>query len=286
MRERLACLEEALPGRYHQPLSLHPAGSRPRRQFLSFQKDPPPLRREGENDRRLRPRCLFSGEPFASRILIAIPGSPLWGRLPGDELLCQCGVGCRAGMDISSWQNPFFLAFFPASGYFNENILVFIWEVAMEAFNSKMVRRIVGVSLRQIQYWDEQGFIRPSVKLAEGRGTQRLYSFSDLVQLKVVKDLTDYGLSLQKIRRCLHYLKRYFHETVQPLNSLKYLTDGEKLFVLTSDRNKILDVMDRQFVFSLGIGNLVCELDGEVRRIAGKGLPGVARNEGKRTASA
>ncbi|HBA39378.1 MAG TPA: hypothetical protein DCZ05_06450, partial [Deltaproteobacteria bacterium] len=190
------------------------------------------------------------------------------------------------GMDISSWQNPFFLAFFPASGYFNENILVFIWEVAMEAFNSKMVRRIVGVSLRQIQYWDEQGFIRPSVKLAEGRGTQRLYSFSDLVQLKVVKDLTDYGLSLQKIRRCLHYLKRYFPETVQPLNSLKYLTDGEKLFVLTSDRNKILDVMDRQFVFSLGIGNLVRELNGEVRRIAGKGLPGVARNEGKRTASA
>ena len=48
----------------------------------------------------------------------------------------------------------------------------------METFNSKMVRRIVGVSLRQIQYWDEQGFIRPSVKLAEGRGTQRLYSFS------------------------------------------------------------------------------------------------------------
>ena len=48
-------------------------------------------------------------------------------------------------MDISSLQNLFFLAFFPASGYFNENILVFIWEVAMEAFNSKMVRRIVGV---------------------------------------------------------------------------------------------------------------------------------------------
>ena len=157
----------------------------------------------------------------------------------------------------------------------------------MEAFNSKMVRRIVGVSLRQIQYWDERGFIRPSVKLAEGRGTQRLYSFSDLIQLKVVKDLTDYGLNLQKIRRCLHYLKRYSPETVEPLSSLKYLTDGEKLFVLTSDRNKILDVMDRQFVFSLGIGNLVRELNGEVRRIAGKRLPGVERKtEGKSTASA
>src|SRR3972149_5435440 len=140
----------------------------------------------------------------------------------------------------------------------------------MENFNSKMVSRIVGVSLRQIQYWDERGFIRPSVKHAEGRGTKRLYSFSDLVQLKVVKDLTDYGLSLQKIRRCLHYLKRYFPETVPPLNSLKYLTDGDKLFVLTSDKTKILDVMDRQFVFSLGIGHLVRQLDGEVCRLAGR----------------
>lgn len=156
----------------------------------------------------------------------------------------------------------------------------------METFNSKTASRIVGVSLRQIQYWDERGFIRPSVKLAEGRGSKRLYSFSDLVQLKVVKDLTDYGLSLQKIRRCLNHLRRYSPGAVQPLHSLRYLTDGNKLFVLTSDRNKILDVMDRQFVFSLGIGNLVRELDGEVRRITGRLSKGERRIEGKRAASA
>lgn len=160
----------------------------------------------------------------------------------------------------------------------------------MEAFNSKMVSRIVGVSLRQIQYWDEQGFIRPSVRLAEGRGTRRLYSFSDLVQLKVVKDLAGHGLSLQKIRRCLGYLRRYFPEAARPLGSLRYLTDGDKLFVLTSDKGKILDVMDRQFVFSLGIGNLVRELSGEVRRITGlqgrqSSKPG-RRVEGKKAASA
>jgi len=75
-----------------------------------------------------------------------------------------------------------------------------------------------------------------------------------------------------------------------PLTSLRYLTDGEKLFVLTSDKNKILDVMDRQFVFSLGIGNLVRELSGEVRRITGR--PGEQllkenrKTEGKRAAIA
>ncbi len=160
----------------------------------------------------------------------------------------------------------------------------------MEAFNSKMVSRIVGVSLRQIQYWDERGFIRPSVRLAEGRGSKRLYSFSDLIQLKVVKDLTKRGLSLRKVRRCLTHLKHSFPQTAEPLRSLRYLTDGDKLFVLTSDREKILNVMDRQFIFSLGIGNLVRELNGEVRRIAGNRGARLAgdrrRAEDRREASA
>jgi len=160
----------------------------------------------------------------------------------------------------------------------------------METFDSKTVSRIVGVSLRQIQYWDEQGFIRPSVKPAEGRGTKRLYSFSDLIGLKVVKDLAGHGLSLQKIRRCLRHLRESFPDKTQPLQSLRYLTDGDKLFVLTSDRDKILDAMERQFVFSLGIGNLVRELDGEVRRITsqvGREISKGARSaERKKTASA
>ena len=60
----------------------------------------------------------------------------------------------------------------------------------METYNSKEASRIAGVSLRQIQYWDERGFIRPSVKAAQGRGSKRLYSFHDLLCLKVMKDLT------------------------------------------------------------------------------------------------
>lgn len=153
-----------------------------------------------------------------------------------------------------------------------------------------MASRIVGVSLRQIQYWDEQGFIRPSVKLADGRGSRRLYSFRDLICLKVVKDLARYGFSLQKIRRCLRPLKRYSAAGGELPDSLRYLTDGDKLFVITNDRDKILEAMNRQFVLSLGIGNLVRELNGEVQRAtAGRkrgGAKGIRRLavEGKASA--
>ena len=138
----------------------------------------------------------------------------------------------------------------------------------MDTHDSKTASRIVGVSLRQLQYWDEQDFIRPSAQLADGRGTKRLYSFDDLICLKVVKDLTRHGFNLQKIRRCLKPLKQEFSRTMRAAASLKYLTDGEQLFVITDDRQQILAAMERQFVLSLGIGSLVRELDRQARRIA------------------
>jgi DNA-binding transcriptional MerR regulator len=162
----------------------------------------------------------------------------------------------------------------------------------MEAFDSKSASRIAGVSLRQIQYWDERGFIRPSVKLADGRGTKRLYSFLDLIQLRVVKDLSRHGLSLRKIRRCVDYLKRSFPDASPLTESLRYLTDGDKVFLITSDRNKILDVMDRDFVLSLRIGSLVREVHGEVSRLKvqpsdEKKIFGLARKaEGRRIPAA
>jgi DNA-binding transcriptional MerR regulator len=135
----------------------------------------------------------------------------------------------------------------------------------METYDSKTASRIVGVSLRQLQYWDEQDFIRPSVKLADGRGSKRLYSFNDLICLKVVRHLARHGFNLQKIRRCVAPLKQNAARTERPAKSLRYLTDGEELFVITDDRQKILEAMEREFVLSLSIGNLVRELDDQTR---------------------
>jgi len=149
----------------------------------------------------------------------------------------------------------------------------------MDTYDSKTASQIVGVSLRQLQYWDEQDFIRPSVKLAEGRGTKRLYSFHDLICLKVVKDLARHGFTLQTIRRCLTPLKEHSSQTERPSESLKYLTDGEEMFIITNDRQKILDAMEHQFVFSLGIGNLVRELDNQAKRAA----LGAGRKRSKKT---
>ena len=132
------------------------------------------------------------------------------------------------------------------------------------SFNTKTTSNIIGVSLRQLQHWDEKGLIKPSIREASGKGTIRLYSYTDLIQLKLVRTLRDNRISLQKIRRSLEYLQSHFPEIKKPLLELRFLTDGETIFVLTSDQKEILDTLKKQFVFTLAVGEIVQELRGRV----------------------
>jgi uncharacterized protein (DUF433 family) len=70
----------------------------------------------------------------------------------------------------------------------------------MAAFTTREAQRLSGLSPRRLQYWDETGFIRPSIAARKGRGSPRLYGFQDLVQLRVAAQLRD-NLSLQALRR-------------------------------------------------------------------------------------
>ncbi|MCL4472405.1 MAG: MerR family transcriptional regulator [Actinobacteria bacterium] len=137
------------------------------------------------------------------------------------------------------------------------------------AYNSKTACKLVGISKRQIGYWDETHLIKPSVQEAGGRGTTRLYSFADLVQLAVVKSLIDQGISLQKIRKSINYLKKNFPQIEKPLAQLKFLTDGKTIFILTSNKKEILDTLaEGQLVFSIALGQIIENLKGEVESIS------------------
>jgi predicted RNase H-like HicB family nuclease len=132
-------------------------------------------------------------------------------------------------------------------------------------FNTKTIARILGLSIRQIDYWDRTHFIKPSICEASGYGSVRLYSFNNLVQLKVAKTLMDKGISLQKIRKAINYLKKNMPEVKKPLSEIRFLTDGETIFVLTEDKKVIIDVLKSgQLVFAVALGKIIEDLKGEV----------------------
>ncbi len=135
-------------------------------------------------------------------------------------------------------------------------------------YNTKSVSKIIGLTPRQIDYWDKTHFIKPSTKEASGYGSARLYSFEDLIRLKIGKTLIDKGISLQKIRKAITFLKKNMPDIENPLFDLKFLTDGETIFVLTKNSREIIDTLKNgQLVFSVSLGAIIEELKGEVKAL-------------------
>jgi len=136
------------------------------------------------------------------------------------------------------------------------------------SFNSKMVSKIIGIPLRVIDYWDRTNFIKPSINEASGYGSMRLYSFADLIQFKVAKFLRHQGLSLQMIRKSLHYLRKHLPAIEKPLAQLRFLTDGETIFVLTNKNREIIDTLKKgQCVFAIAIEELIKDLKGKTSKM-------------------
>lgn len=98
------------------------------------------------------------------------------------------------------------------------------------AFTARKVIDLTGLTRRQLQYWDEQKFLSPSISSRSGRGRLRLYNFGDLVSLRAAADLRRGGISLQLIRKVVAHLHELDYK--QPLAELRFnAVDGHLYFV-------------------------------------------------------
>ena len=99
--------------------------------------------------------------------------------------------------------------------------------------------KIVGITYRQLDYWTRTGLVVPSLQQAHGSGTQRLYSFNDLLQLKVIKRLTEAGASLRKVRQAIDYVRTNLQDDWAKAT---IATDGNGVYACTSDA-EVVDLL-------------------------------------------
>ncbi len=99
-------------------------------------------------------------------------------------------------------------------------------------FTPKEVSRIVDLSYRQIQYWDKTNFIKPSYRR---KSKYRLYTFTDLFQLKISKVLRRKGFSIQKLRKTIEVLRKLLPQVSHPLIDLTFLIDEDRILVFNGD---------------------------------------------------
>ena len=125
---------------------------------------------------------------------------------------------------------------------------------------------MVGITYRQLDYWARTDLLVPSLQTACGSGSQRLYSFQDLVQLRVVKRLLDAGMSLKKIRTAMGLLREQL-QSDSPLADVTLLSNGTTIFAAHSS-DEVVDVFRQgQGVFGIAVGPVQAELEGEIHRL-------------------
>ncbi|NOT02714.1 MAG: MerR family transcriptional regulator [Phycisphaerales bacterium] len=139
----------------------------------------------------------------------------------------------------------------------------------MEGYPSRIAQAVTGVSPTQLSYWARTGVVTPTVSPGRGRGSSRLYSFADLVQLQVVANVLRTGISLQRVRKAVGYLRKNFPDLSHPLAELALLTDGVSIFHLTADPKVIVDTVRHsgQMVFAVALRELVNDLRRRVETI-------------------
>ena len=118
-----------------------------------------------------------------------------------------------------------------------------------------------GITYRQLDYWARTGLVEPSVRGATGSGTQRLYSFRDILVLKVIKRLLDAGISLQQIRTAVQHLRK---RGTDDLTRVTLMSDGATVYECTSN-DEVIDLLQGgQGVFGIAIGGTMREMTGQL----------------------
>ena len=121
-----------------------------------------------------------------------------------------------------------------------------------------------GITYRQLDYWARTGLVEPTVRGATGSGTQRLYSFRDILLLKVIKRLLDAGISLQQIRTAVHHLRE---RGTDDLTRVTLMSDGASVYECTSN-DEVIDLLQGgQGVFGIAIGGVWREIEGTLAEL-------------------
>ena len=113
--------------------------------------------------------------------------------------------------------------------------------VHLQGYSAKLTADVVGITYRQLDYWARTELIAPSLVQATGSGSRRLYSYDDLVRLKVIKRLLDNGIKLEKVRAIFDYVR---NELGEDISSANLVIDGANAAIVRS-QDDLIDALQR-----------------------------------------
>jgi len=132
-----------------------------------------------------------------------------------------------------------------------------------QGYTGPEVCKITGISYRQLDHWTSTDLINASIRNIKGSGFHRLYSFNDIVLVKLVNKLRDAGISLQKIRVALENVSKLLGKK-KNVTDVSIFSDGSSIYVLTENEQMIDLLKKGQAVFGISLGPVRTETETEI----------------------
>jgi DNA-binding transcriptional MerR regulator len=144
-------------------------------------------------------------------------------------------------------------------------------------YSGTQAAKVVGITYRQLDYWARTDLIRPSLSDASGSGSRRRYSYTDLLELRVIKTLLDAGIKLESVREVFSYLRKHVTDDIA---SAHLVISGST--VVLCDGNELIDVLNKgQGVLNvLSLASVKDDIDLQLDEPAAAPVGAAARNAG------
>ncbi len=132
-----------------------------------------------------------------------------------------------------------------------------------QGYTGPEVCKITGITYRQLDHWTTSSLIKASIRNLKGSGFHRIYSFQDIIQIKLVNKLREAGVSLQKIRIALQNIESVLGQNIN-LSDVSIFSDGKSIYVIT-DNDQMIDLLKKgQAVFGISLGPVHVEAEAEI----------------------
>ena len=132
-----------------------------------------------------------------------------------------------------------------------------------QGYTGPQVCKIVGISYRQLDHWTTTKLVKASLRNLKGSGHHREYSFEDLLRVKIIKNLRNGGMSLQKIRIALKALQKIL-DTGVSFSDVTVVSDGQSIYA-SKNENDFIDILRKgQAVFGISLGPVHEEIEQQV----------------------
>lgn len=132
-----------------------------------------------------------------------------------------------------------------------------------QGYTGPEVCKITGITYRQLDHWTTSSLINASIRNLKGSGFHRIYSFQDIIQIKLVNKLREAGVSLQKIRIALKNIENILGQDIN-LSDVSVFSDGKSIYVI-SDNDQMIDLLKKgQAVFGISLGPVHVEAEAKI----------------------